>query len=225
MQPEFCGSLFLFAFLGMAGSRRSRFFLYPLMALVIYRLELHWLNAFVAGIALCDLFVNRSAVVPARRMSSWLVLNVIRRSRLVAVVLWILVLVCVGFPDYYGISWLLTATAAVSLTLVSAPTQWLLSRRVPVFLGKISFGLYLIHVPLICSFSSWAYLAGLDSLGPDATPLLVSAGTCALSVALAYTFYLGVDRPALRISRWLSHRAINARGYSPRDEPLRAEIR
>jgi peptidoglycan/LPS O-acetylase OafA/YrhL len=204
MKPEYFGSLFLFAFLSLLGYRRSRFLLYPVIAFVNFRFHLHWLNSFVAGIALCDLFVNRDTVSSVRRMSAWPVVNAVRRSRLVAVFLWSLIVISAGLPNYGGLSHLMSGVVGVGLTLLSLPTQRVLSKSIPVFLGRISFGMYLIHVPVICSFSCWAYLAAFKLIGPGLAAILVSIVTCALSVALGYALYLAADRPALRVSRWLS---------------------
>ena len=210
MEPEFYGSLFLFAFLSLLGYRRSRFFLYPLIALVDFHFGLHWLNAFVAGIALCDLFINRHVLSAVQQVSSSPVLHIIRRSRLVAAILWSMIIVCVGLQNYHGVSYLLIGVFAVGLTLLSTPTQRLLSSSFPVFLGRISFGLYLIHIPIICSFSCWAYLATFTSLGAAAAALSVSAVTCVVSVILGYALYLIADRPGLRLSRGLSSLVMNA---------------
>ena len=215
IEPEFYGSLFLFAFLSLLGNRRSRVFLYPLIALVNFRFGLHWLNAFIGGIALCDLFVNRNTLSSVRYISSWPVLDVIRSGRSVPIFLWSLIIVCVGLPNYRGMSYLLIGVAAVALTLLSTPTQRILSSSMPVFLGKISFGLYLIHLPIICSFSCWAYLVTFTKIGADAAALLVSAVTCLLSVTLGYALYVIADRPGLRWSRRLSHLIMNVPDHKP----------
>ena len=78
------------------------------------------------------------------------------------------------------------------------------------FLGKISFGLYLIHLPVILSFSCWAYLETFQSLGSSASAMLVSAATCVISLALGYLFYVAVDRPAVGLSRRLTSPLVGA---------------
>jgi len=142
-------------------------------------------------------------------VSYWPALHIVRRSRLVAVFLWILIIVSVGLQNYWGVSYLIIGVAAVSLTLLSAPTQRLLSSGALVFLGRTSFGLYLIHIPIICSFSCWAYLVTFASIGAAPAALLVSAVTCVLSVSLGYALYLIADRPGVRLSRWLSRLVMN----------------
>ncbi len=56
MEKEFFGSLLLFAFLSLFGSRQSRFILYPVIAMANFFLGMHWINAFLVGIIICDVF-------------------------------------------------------------------------------------------------------------------------------------------------------------------------
>ena len=210
MEKEFYGSLFLFAFLGLLGHRSSRFFAYPVIALINFKFQINWLNAFVAGIALCDLFVNQASLSPLQYLRHRSALRFVRSSALFAVLTWILIIVGVGLSNYYDVSYPALGVAAVTLTLVSTVTQRFLTSRVPLFLGRISFGLYLIHIPVICSFSCWAYLVTFSSLGHFAAAFLSSAMTCVLSIILGYLLYIVADRPGIRLSRSLSLLIMNA---------------
>jgi peptidoglycan/LPS O-acetylase OafA/YrhL len=59
------------------------------------------------------------------------------------------------------------------------------------FLGRISFGIYLVHVPPLYTIVAWAYLSGV--------PEILLAPIYALGVlALAWIFTLAVDEPSLR---------------------------
>jgi len=208
MEKEYLGSLFLFALLSLLGHRRSRLAAYPLIAVANFIFELHWLNAFLAGIALCDFAVSQGVLNPAQgvRSSRW---RDARRSPLAAACLWLLVIVWAGLPNYRGFSYLFAGIAATALTLWSTVTQQILSSAVPMFLGRISFGLYLIHLPIICSFSCWAYLATAGSVGATAAVAWVSVATCILSVCLGNVLHVLVERPGLRFSRWLSRLAMS----------------
>nr|WP_111300727.1 acyltransferase [Paracoccus saliphilus] len=69
-----------------------------------------------------------------------------------------------------------------------------LSRPLPVFLGRISFGLYLVHVPPLYSIVAWSYLQDV--------PEYVLAPVYGIGMLiLAWIFTLLVDEPSLR---WLS---------------------
>lgn len=210
MEKEFYGSLFLFAFLGILGHRSSRFFVYPLMVLANHKMSLEWLNAFVAGIALCDLFVNCNKIPFFQKAWQLSFFRVARSSRFLAAVLWIAVLIGAGFQNYRNVSYLIFGVAAVGLTLSSTPTRHLLSSAVPLFLGRISFGLYLIHFPIICSFSGWAYLRLFVRLGHTGAALFSSTVTCILSIIGGYLLYVFADRPGIRFSRFLASLILNA---------------
>jgi peptidoglycan/LPS O-acetylase OafA/YrhL len=206
MEKEFYGSLFLFAFLSVFGHRESRFFAYLFAALVILALRIQWLNAFVFGIALCDFYVNRSKDLFEDFHLRWPRFYFACNSKLIAALLWLVIFICVGFKNKGGVTYLLIGAIAVTAALVSTPTQRVLSSPIAVFMGKISFGLYLIHFPIICSFSSWAYLAIAPMLGASAAALLVSMASCAVSIVAGFLLYLCADRPAINLSRKLSSR-------------------
>lgn len=204
MEKELYGSLAVFAFLGLIGHRRSRIFVYPMAAVINQLLQLHWMNAFVCGVALCDLFVNQRKCYPLEYVARHPIADYLRHSRALAVVLWAVVIVGAGFRNVGGVSYVIIGTLAIVLTLSSTITHRIMSSAIPVFLGKISFGLYLIHLPIIFSFSCWAYLAMFEPLGGRVAALLVSVVTCGLSVLLGYGLYVVADRPAIKLSRRLS---------------------
>ncbi|TNC47715.1 acyltransferase [Rubellimicrobium rubrum] len=71
----------------------------------------------------------------------------------------------------------------------------LLAARVPLGLGRISFSLYLVHVPPLYTIVAWAYVTG-------AIPFPLLAALYFVGVLLmAWAFTLWVDEPVLR---WLS---------------------
>jgi peptidoglycan/LPS O-acetylase OafA/YrhL len=101
------------------------------------------------------------------------------------------------------------ASAAVAVTggpavaLVAAATTLLIAfatfeHRLLLFLGTISYSLYLVHVPVGGRVMN---AVGHAQLGPTATV----AATCAafaISVTVAYVFYIAIERPA---RRWATH--------------------
>lgn len=84
------------------------------------------------------------------------------------------------------------AAALLILSVLTLPAlARVLARRLPIFLGRISFGLYLVHVPPLYTLVAWAYLQGL--------PEMVLAPAYGLGVlALAWVFTIAVDEPLLR---------------------------
>jgi peptidoglycan/LPS O-acetylase OafA/YrhL len=85
------------------------------------------------------------------------------------------------------------ATGIVLAVYLMPPAVRVFETRVPLFLGKISFSLYLIHVPVLVSL---AYL-----FGPSTWfwPILLGL---VLLVPLAYAFMRLVEAPATKLGRW-----------------------
>lgn len=65
---------------------------------------------------------------------------------------------------------------------------------VPLFLGRISFGLYLVHVPPLYTIVAWSYLQ-------DVPKAVLASGYAISMLLLAWIFTLVVDEPSLR---WIS---------------------
>lgn len=84
------------------------------------------------------------------------------------------------------------AALAVVLAIVWPALRRLLERPATLWLGRISFGLYLVHAPLI---GTVGYL-----VGPDRWWLTVLVAL-PLSVAVAWAFHRWVERPTHRLAR------------------------
>ena len=209
MEKEFYGSLFLFAFLGLLGNRRSRILFYPLITFLSYKLYITWLNAFVFGIALCDLYINYNRIYFFKNLGeNCLVIRL--RGHYVSGAFWIVLVAGAGLPNYKGISYLILGVVAIALTIVSTWSQRILSHPWLLFMGRISFGLYLVHLPIICSFSCWAYLTSVARIGHTGAALISSILTCIISIICGYFLYIVADRPAIRISRLFSSLTMNS---------------
>lgn len=91
----------------------------------------------------------------------------------------------------------LVLTGIMLLTIVSVqwpPLSRLLSVRVMIFLGTISFSLYLVHRPIMIAV---AFAAGVG-----AVPAIL---TVVASFAIAVGFYYAFERPIHRLARRLNH--------------------
>jgi peptidoglycan/LPS O-acetylase OafA/YrhL len=161
MGVEFRGSMFVFALVALIGGLRNRAALYLVVGLVLRGLGHYHLIDFLAGAALCDWYVNRG--LPAGESD---------RTAFAAGLLMVAAGLIIGgsapaeietHKDFGGfISARLWLTAAAVLVVAgilrSTRLQAALTVRPLVLLGKMSFSLYLVHVPVICSLSSWLYL-------------------------------------------------------------------
>lgn len=105
----------------------------------------------------------------------------------------------------------LAACALLYAALVFMPFRSLLEGRIPQFLGRISFGLYLVHVPPLYTLVALAYL---DGTIPEPV-LVVLYGAFALF--LGYVFTILVDEPNLRLVRRANEFDVRERGSLARN--------
>lgn len=96
-----------------------------------------------------------------------------------------------------GNTWGLTPVLAATLLLLAAlrlaPFTALMSTRLPQWFGRVSFALYLVHVPLLYTFVAAA------KLHLEMPPGLLFAVYIVITFALAQAFTLLVDEPSLRM--------------------------
>jgi peptidoglycan/LPS O-acetylase OafA/YrhL len=71
----------------------------------------------------------------------------------------------------------------------------LLNSRVAIFLGLLSYSLYLLH---------YAIIYGVRHLLADLNPALQAAVALAISIALAFALYVGVEKPCARLRKRLT---------------------
>lgn len=195
MEAEFYGSLFIFAFLGLAGHSKIRYFLYPVIILIIYKLQLHWLNSFVFGIILCDLYMTTSI---------YKVSGILTKNKYITAFIMLFFTLLIGMPNYYGIFHLVLAVSLVFFIISSYRMNAIFSSRIPVFLGKISFSLYLIHLPIICSVTGASYLF-LEQISSHGLAVAISSIlTIILSLTLAIILNKIGDQKGISLGRWIS---------------------
>lgn len=195
MQPEFFGSLFLFGFLSLFGNKTIRWFAYPVIILILYFKELHWLNAFLLGIVLCDLYEN--TVIFAKAGS------VLKPGWLQAL-FGLGVMVLIGAPNYGGVFHLIIAVVLIFLALSTKGVAGVFSAKLPVYLGKISFSLYLIHVPILCSATGFIYRIVENRMGYPISAITTSVITIMLCIVAADVFYKIADQQGITLGRKLS---------------------
>lgn len=119
-------------------------------------------------------------------------------------------------PDAYGLIWTSLSGAAIlyAVLLNSTLQQWL-SSPLSRWMGKISFSLYLVHIVVICSFSSWLYLWLGDggALGRVGVAT-VALATAIVSLAAAAAFY-GVEFIGIVAGRSVSRTVLGSWAKRP----------
>jgi peptidoglycan/LPS O-acetylase OafA/YrhL len=98
----------------------------------------------------------------------------------------------------------------------------ILATRVPTYLGRISFAIYLLHMPLIMSLAFWAARVGQAiGMGYIARSAFAAAIFFIVLTALAELFTRYVDAPSIQFSSWLAQRLKGAARQDPPVTPNR----
>jgi peptidoglycan/LPS O-acetylase OafA/YrhL len=196
MPIELVGSFLVFGFLALFGGVRNRWLLYAIGGgLLFARGEYHYLD-FLLGVALCDLW--------AHNQRTW---------RKALPLMPALALIAAGV---FLVPWKpVKALAVVAATAASPAVQRQLRARWLALLGRLSFGLYLVHMPIVCSLGCGLYLflCRGPGWGHVAASLVAALAALAGSLLAALGFYHAIDRPAILLTR-----ALDSRLFRPRED-------
>lgn len=212
MTIEFYGSMLVFAMTLLFGVQRTRWTFYLAAAVLFFN---SYYFAFVIGMVLADTFNSKTSVF---KTDNKIILSILLISGLF---LGSYPVGTVTNDSLYGFLnnglfqtpkltyHILGAGMIMYVLLNSRWLQNIFSSSVPVFLGKISYSLYLIHFLVISSFTCALFLF-LHSVFQYGTAVLIS---CFLSVLLiiplSYLFYKYVDMVGVRISKIFYNRVVD----------------
>jgi peptidoglycan/LPS O-acetylase OafA/YrhL len=212
MTVEFYGSMLVFVLALLFGVQRNRWTFYLAAAVFFFN---SYYFAFIIGMGLADIFNNKASVF---KTDNKMILSVILFSGLF---LGSYPVGTVTSDSLYGFlnngffeipKLTYHILGAVMIMYVLLNSQWLqkvFSSPVPVFLGKISYSLYLIHFLIISSFTCALFLA-LHQILPYWIAVFVS---CFLSVLLiiplSYLFYKYIDMVGVGLSKVFYNRAVD----------------
>lgn len=212
MTIEFYGSMLVFAMALLFGVQRTRWTFYLAAAVLFFN---SYYFAFVIGMVLADTFNSKTSVF---KTDNKIMLSILLISGLF---LGSYPVGTVTNDSLYGFLnnglfqtpkltyHILGAGMIMYVLLNSRWLQNIFSSSVPVFLGKISYSLYLIHFLVISSFTCALFLF-LHSVFQYGTAVFIS---CFLSVLLiiplSYLFYKYVDMVGVRISKIFYNRVVD----------------
>nr|WP_321353438.1 acyltransferase [uncultured Methanoregula sp.] len=240
MTVEFIGSFIVFAFASLFGNLRNRWIFYMVAILVF--LQTYFL-AFILGMALADLYTGSSrenyrikntlSVVCIGSIGlffgsyTFLIAGMGNlRSNIESMATAASSALSFGYPSLFqqgiaSITELLYIIGAFLLLLSLLNSQWfqtVLSAGIPVFLGKISFSLYLIHMTVIFIFSSVIFrlLFQQPSL---VAGLFMTLLTTPVLLGVSYLMYRYVDQPGIALSKWVYNRYFVVPSHEQVTEP------
>ncbi|MDY9925969.1 acyltransferase [Methanosarcina sp.] len=234
MTIEFYGSMLVFTMALLFGSLKNRWTFY--LAAVVLFLNSYYL-AFVIGMALADTFNNKTPVLQVFKTGNNIVLFIILVSGLFIGSYPISPLtndslyafLNNGFFETPKVTYHIIGAGMVMYALLNSQgLQNFFSSPVPVFLGKISYSLYLIHFLVISSFTCALFLVLYPVLSYGAAVLISCVLSLLLIIPLSYLFYKYIDMAGVELSRVFYIKLANSRTHNSaghiKQEPLSSAI-
>jgi peptidoglycan/LPS O-acetylase OafA/YrhL len=207
MPFEFFNSVFIYFFIKTFGRNQLRYFLYFILVILFFQT---YFLAFLLGTILSDYF---SKVKFNKKEQSSL-------STVIFVILFFLG-ICLGSLS----SFLVNATSTIVLLhvlgaflvifslLYSLSLRKIFSYRIILFLGKISFSLYLLHILILCSFTPYVFSVLITYSNYFVSVLVSFILTWILLISISYIYSIFVDRFAVKTALALYSTFFTARKY------------
>ncbi|MEI6588178.1 MAG: acyltransferase [Candidatus Moraniibacteriota bacterium] len=208
---EFMGSFLVFGFLAVFGKMKNRHLAYFFFAVVFF--QTYYL-AFILGMLLSDIMAHKNTII--RKFD---------KSKLLSLGLLILGLFLGSYPsgrDITGTMYafmynpllsepeivyhVLGAFCVILVLLDSKKLQKFFSYKYFLFLGEISFAMYLLHFLILGSFSSFVFLKLVPLMSYAEAFGISFILSVALTFALSYLMSKYVDKRAVRFSHKLYER-------------------
>lgn len=164
----FWGALLVYLLAYFAGENHLRYILYGIVPFVIYKSM--WINIFFVyftpvflGFVLCDFFCTQE------RWVKWYRRYLFLPAASFLLGFYLLSYPSIGLdlpgtiyaflPQQYGVYYhIIGAFLMTAGVLGCGWLQWFFSRKPFLYMGKISYSLYLLHFPVIATFSCWFFL-------------------------------------------------------------------
>jgi peptidoglycan/LPS O-acetylase OafA/YrhL len=196
MSLELQGSFLVYASLALFGGLKQRWLVLSALALMLFMRGEMFLECFMAGMALACLHVRRrgAPVFPIWLALPALMVGIFFGAQTEA-------LHMRGIPSFFRGAdvWVsFGAIVIVSTVVFSAALKKFLELQPIHFLGRISFSLYLIHLPLIYSLGCFVFVKA-RAHGMEQFPAFAwaAAATIISSFALSALMTMYVDEPAM----------------------------
>jgi peptidoglycan/LPS O-acetylase OafA/YrhL len=202
---ELYGSIFVYMFLFLFGNFKYRL---PLISLLLFLCRGNLYQGFWIGVLFAELVKFHKSYITIPR-SWWTVLL-------------LLFLYFSSYPKYTNNEFLddtiycylpegksfgggypmLSAILLFVLLISSDQFQSLLNKPIFLYLGRISYGLYVVHFLIIGSFSSWLFLFINDYYNYSVSFFITLVVGLIVIVSLAHTATKFIDEPAIKFSNF-----------------------
>lgn len=194
---EFTGSMLVYLIIGLFRTTKNKTYMVPLAVLILFNLVNNPIIAcFAIGYVLAEVYV---AYGRRLEQSIW-------ANGLATLLFLVPIIGSTFFRTGHHLYLALLATLLVVSVSFSGLLKSFFSNKVSRFLGRISFPLYLIHLPLICSFSAYLFLIlPAHGFSHQATSNIIIVTTIPLGILLAWVIY-PIETFSVKASKYLSEK-------------------
>lgn len=206
MTIEFAGSFIVFGSLLLFGKSKYRWIVYSALLVVTFNT---WYLAFILGMIFAELYV--AGYITQRKRNTVILLTIVGTG-----------LVFGGFPfgdnshslySYFGIiafknfnymSMSLTLGAALLIfaALWSSQFAGVLRKKYISGVGKYTFALYLVHIPILYSYTTWAFIHLSHHMGYNKAAVLSLISSVPIVVGATYLFERYVDKKSVKFATY-----------------------
>lgn len=205
---ELIGSFVVFAAALLFSESKYRWLMYAILALIF---STSWYLSFIVGMAIADWVTNyRNGL---KRIPSWLLyiggllgvgLGAFPPTDLSGTIYRFLLIPTLSQTQNLSL-YLAIGAALVILAVIGVPKlNNFFSDQKVAFLGKYTFALYLIHMPVLFTIGAMIFTATYNTIGFHGASIVAMAGCVLVLVPVVYLFEKYIDAPAIIFSSVLA---------------------
>ena len=184
---------------GVIRHNTKRYIFYGIIAIVLITLNMLPLLAFAIGYVLCDYDFSETEspiILSIKKIEA----NIHQYNLPLFILSFILLLFGRGIMNFIKVppdtGMLIVAVFIIYFCLRNAYYKKILSAKIPYWLGEISFSLYLIHVPIICSLGCFIVFHHNNLEGE----IIASLITIIITIPLSFFYTRYIDKKAVALS-------------------------
>ncbi len=211
MKLEFIGSILIFCALAAFGRLPRRWFIYAVLVLLLWKT---YYVDFVFGLVFSDIYFHELAQRTRAILGCWVWMPLLAAGLLLGSVPYgpLRDTMFAGISSWLPAYQLQTTVHSLGALLVmvavmtSSQLQRGLAGKLSLFMGRISFALYLTHFLVPGSYTGYLFIALRHSFGYRSSILLAFAPSLVVSICVAFLYAVSVDEPSTRFAGWIKDR-------------------
>lgn len=207
MTYELLGSYLVFAILALFGRYKHRNFVYFILCCVFFQT---YFLAFIAGLIICDLSINGFIETFGKKAFKWVLIGLIFGSYPAGMDVSNTIYKIFDFSAVYDVPIIynmplfyhILGSVCFFLVLINSERlQRFFSAKPLLLLGRMSFSIYLVHLPIMGTFSGFMFIMLHRSMGDIAAFAVTFVSSLVLILAVAFIMNKFVDEKGIRLTQ------------------------